>query len=89
MHAGIDFHFERSELYLTTSNEIRKLNFNLTKTGEGVVISLLPGETVLVSRDATLGAIAVDWLNNHLYWIEYSGTAKVHTCTFAFKWTAT
>ena len=75
---GIDYHFERSELYLTTSNrQILKYDVILTFDDEEIPQLELasPTSTVLVTRPVgvALGSIAVDWISNDLYWIEATG----------------
>ena len=73
--AGADFHFQRREIFITTGNrEVTRLDVAITSDND--MLHFLQDEVVVI-READLGAITVDWINNHLYWVEYSSTTNV------------
>ena len=82
---GVDYHFERNELYLTLTDKIQHYDVSVTETGTGTLeIALLNmnSETLYTAPSGnTLGSITIDWVYNITYWIEFEGsTTKVTVC---------
>ena len=73
-YSGIHYDSYRQRIYLTTSRmEIRQLNLNLSLAinGMDLQVSVL-SDQLLFNRTGSLTDIAVDWINDELYWVESS-----------------
>ena len=74
LNTGIDYHFYHNETYFTTEErKIKKLTIEPTTNMDGTIAALdLISTDVLLNRPAevSLRSIAVDWVNDELYWIE-------------------
>ena len=80
--SGVDYHFHREELYIALSNgSIVQYILSVSAQPNGdLIISIVPPAVLLYTaiEGNVLGAIAIDWLFNDMYWIEFEGSeAKV------------
>ena len=67
---GMHYDYNRQRIYLTTSKmEIRQLNLSLSSGLPNLNVTVL-NDQVLFNRTGTLTNIAVDWINDELYWVE-------------------
>ena len=80
-HTGIDYHFYREEIYTTTqSGLINQHTLDVTSDDAGVTGLTVVNSTLLVNRSGNdLGSIAVDWVQDDLYWIENQNTVSEST----------
>ena len=80
-HTGIDYHFYREEIYTTTqSGLINQHTLDVTSDDAGVTDLTAVNSTLLVNRSGNdLGSIAVDWVEDDLYWIENQNTVSEST----------
>ena len=86
--SGVDYHFQQKELYLTLSNgSILQYVLSVSSQPNGELsIDGISSPTLLYTamEEYTLGAIAVDWLFNSIYWVEFKSSAtKVHYDNYA------
>ena len=75
-YSDIDYHYSRSEIYVTLSDStIVRYSVNISLMEESSTFTLTHTNTEVIFSQLGdgLGAITVDWVNDLLYWVQYDG----------------
>ena len=85
-YSGIDYHYNRREIYVTLNDStIVRYSVDISLMEESSTFTLTHTNTEVIFSQLGdgLGAIAVDWINDLLYWVQYDGSqsqvSRVHS----------
>lgn len=74
---GIDYHYHRKEIYVTTDSNggsIIQYSVNVSEDNAGLLdLTVTNTSTIYSGLGSGLSSITVDWVNDMVYWVVVAG----------------